>query len=183
MDPRLLKPLEKYTQEEVHRMFEDARYTIPCPPALKAAGKEAGPKSIVLSGLPLAKWVEAANKNSQRWCMIHAPASLSGLKLIDQHTTKERCDECECRAMVCRPAEKEAEAKSIVPTRYEPRAERPLWQMDLRHKLGLEPGMCDPVSRMLMGAVYDAEDENHFEELMADHIAHLVKAVEKARAK
>lgn len=65
------------------------------------------------------------------------------------------------------------------------RKAQPLWRMDVRHRLGLEPGRNDPISRLLMSALYAAEDETDFAntlDLLKDELQQAINST-KAGAK
>lgn len=124
---------------------------------------------IILSSLPLASWGEAADDKTQKFCMIHAPSSLIGLKRVSSVPAcglPPRCDTCEARAVVFRPYVQKAEA-----------AERPLWQMDLRHKLKLTPGQTDAISMLLWHSIYGSTSTPEVEDRIQDHINELQRAL------
>jgi hypothetical protein len=54
---------------------------------------------------------------------------------------------------------------------------KPLWQMDVRHRLGLEPWKTDVVSRLLFGALYTSEDEDDFVNSVQNHVDELTRAI------
>lgn len=66
-------------------------------------------------------------------------------------------------------------------TSSEAEAKSPLWQMDLRHKLGLEPGMTDPVSMLIWHSIYGSGDSIEAAERIENHIEELQRALRVIR--
>lgn len=62
-----------------------------------------------------------------------------------------------------------------------PESTKPLWQMDIRHRLKLEPNRTDAVARLLFHDLYCARDEQMFVELVEQSISELQKALNKLR--
>lgn len=64
-----------------------------------------------------------------------------------------------------------------VPQRYEPKAEQPLWQMDLRHKLKLEPSRNDAVALLLWQAIYSSGSSPEAAERLQFDVEELQRAI------
>jgi hypothetical protein len=58
---------------------------------------------------------------------------------------------------------------------------KPLWQMDVRHRLDLSPNKTDVISRLLFAALYAAEDEEQFLEMLEEHRDQLQLAINVMR--
>lgn len=56
------------------------------------------------------------------------------------------------------------------------------WQTAIRQRLDLTPEKTDPLSRLLWAAIYDAEDEDEFANLVENHIAELQRALNVLKA-
>lgn len=54
---------------------------------------------------------------------------------------------------------------------------RPLWQMDLRHKLKLTPGKIDMLSVLLWHSIAGSESTPEVEQRIQDHIEELQRAL------
>lgn len=52
-----------------------------------------------------------------------------------------------------------------------------VWRRDVRHRLDLSPDKCDAVSRLLFAALYAAQDEADFENMVQNHVDELRKAL------
>lgn len=55
---------------------------------------------------------------------------------------------------------------------------QPLWQMDVRHRLGLDPTKSDPINRLLFAALYAAKSEQEFTEAIEKYGATLMAVIE-----
>lgn len=81
------------------------------------------------------------------------------------------------------PSDTELLEAAGVPEQSEPKAPaKPLWQLDIRQRLALSPDRTDPISRLLFAALYAAEDEAEFLNLVENHVEELRRAIDATKA-
>lgn len=59
---------------------------------------------------------------------------------------------------------------------------KPSWRRVLRQRLDITPEKTDPLSRLVWAAIYDAEDEDDFVNLIQNHIEELRRALNVLKA-
>lgn len=62
-------------------------------------------------------------------------------------------------------------------TEIEPPKPQPLWQMDLRHKLKLEPGRTDAVAMLIWQALYSSGSSTEAAEILEFDVEELRRAI------
>lgn len=55
---------------------------------------------------------------------------------------------------------------------------KPLWQMDVRYRLGLDPAKNDTMSSLLFSTLYSSGSQQDFRNAITEHVKELLRVVE-----